>query len=162
MPTLSENTVLPKLALRKRSCCYWETRSNVKGQHSPTRTDNQRQKYMKKTHLLLLILAVIDGYGSHLMVVMIFVTQNNILKGPGISNRLLGFYLIFVYETPTKCKNNVLLCTIVRRQPVSSGVCKCNHPGLLWSQALTLARLRPLPPPPPPPFPQIANTGALS
>ena len=40
--------VLPKSALRKRSRCYWETRSNVKGQHAPTRTDNQRQKYMKK------------------------------------------------------------------------------------------------------------------
>ena len=25
-----------------------ETRSNIKGQHAPTRTDNQRQKYMKK------------------------------------------------------------------------------------------------------------------
>ena len=40
--------VLLKSALRKRSRCYWETRSNVKGQHAPTRTDNQRHKYMKK------------------------------------------------------------------------------------------------------------------
>ena len=48
-----------------------------KGQHAPTQTDNQRQKYMKKTHLLLRIFAVISRYGSHLMIVMIFVTQNN-------------------------------------------------------------------------------------
>ena len=44
--------VLPKSALRKRSRCYWETRSNVKGQHAPTRTDNQREKYMKKSHFV--------------------------------------------------------------------------------------------------------------
>ena len=37
----------PKSALRKRSRCYWKTRSNVKGQHTPMRTDNHRQKYMK-------------------------------------------------------------------------------------------------------------------
>ena len=61
---------LPKLVLRK-------TRSNVKGQHALTRTDNQRQKYMKNPHLLLRILAVIGRYGSHLMIVMIFVTKNN-------------------------------------------------------------------------------------
>ena len=85
--------VLPKSARRKHSCCYWETRSNVKGQHAPTRTDYQRQN-MKKNHLLLRILAVISRYGSHLMIVMIFVTQNNFLNGPGISDRLLGFYHI--------------------------------------------------------------------
>ena len=67
---------LPTLALRKCSRCYWETRSNVKGQHVPTR-NNQRQKYMKETHLFLQILAVIGRYGPHLMIVMIFVTQNN-------------------------------------------------------------------------------------
>ena len=72
--------VLPKSALRKRSRCYWETRSNVKGQYAPTRTDNQRQKYMKKIHLLLRILAVIGRYGSHLMIVMIFVPQKYLLK----------------------------------------------------------------------------------
>ena len=32
--------VLPESALRKRSRCYWETRSNIKGQHAPTWTDN--------------------------------------------------------------------------------------------------------------------------
>ena len=58
---------------------------------TPTR-NNQRQKYMmKKTHLLLRILAVIGRYGPHLMIV-IFVTQNNFLNGPGISDCLLGFY----------------------------------------------------------------------
>ena len=76
-----EYDCLAKIGLRKRLHCYWETRSNVKlkGQHVPTGTDNQRQKYMKKTHLLLRILAVIGIYGSHLMIVnvMIFVTQNN-------------------------------------------------------------------------------------
>ena len=36
--------------------------------------------------------AVIGRYGSHLMTVMIFVTQNNSQNGPGISDRLLGFY----------------------------------------------------------------------
>ena len=75
-----------------RSRCYWETRSNVKGQHAPPRTDNQRQKYMKKTHLLLRILAVMGRYGPHLMIVVISVTQNSFKNGPGISDRLLGFY----------------------------------------------------------------------
>ena len=65
---------LPTAALRKRSRCYWKTRSNVKGQHAPTR-NNQRQKYMEKNHILLRILAVIGRYGPHLMIVMIFVTQ---------------------------------------------------------------------------------------
>ena len=41
--------VLPKSALRKRSRCYWETWSDVKGQHALTRTDNRRRNYMKKT-----------------------------------------------------------------------------------------------------------------
>ena len=68
---------LAKIGIRERSHWYWETRSNVKGQQEPTRTDNQRQKYMNKIHLLLRILAVIGRYGSHLMIVMIFVTQNN-------------------------------------------------------------------------------------
>jgi len=38
-----------------------------------------------KNHLLLQILAVISRHGSHLMIVMLFVTQNNFLNGPGIS-----------------------------------------------------------------------------
>ena len=87
----------PKSALRKRSRCYWKTRSNVKGQHAPTQTDNQRQQQQqqqneneKNSHLR--ILAVIGRYGSHLMIMMIFVTQNNFLNGPGFSDRLLGFY----------------------------------------------------------------------
>ena len=36
-----------KIGIRKRSRCYWETRSNVKGQHEPTRSD-KRPKYMRK------------------------------------------------------------------------------------------------------------------
>ena len=44
---------------------------------------------MNKIHHLLRILAIIGRYGSHLMIVMIFVTQNNFLA---ISDRLLGFY----------------------------------------------------------------------
>ena len=36
-----------------------------------------KTKIYEKTHLLLWILAVIDRYESHLMIVMIFVTQNN-------------------------------------------------------------------------------------
>ncbi len=47
---------------------------------------------MEKTHLLLRILAVIGRFGPHLTIVMIFVTQNNFKNGPGISDRLLGFY----------------------------------------------------------------------
>ena len=47
---------------------------------------------MKQYHLLLRILAVIGRYGSRLMIVMIFVAQNSCLNGPGISDRLLGFY----------------------------------------------------------------------
>ena len=46
----------------------------------------------EKNHLLLRILAVIGIYGPHLMIVMIFVTPQNFLNGPGISDRLLGFY----------------------------------------------------------------------
>ena len=48
---------------------------------------------MKRNHLLLRILAVIGRYGSHLMIVMIFVTRKNFQNGPGISDRFLGFYL---------------------------------------------------------------------
>ena len=72
-----EYNCLAKIGIRKHSQCYWETRSTIKGQQEPTRTDNQSQKYMKKNRLLLWILAVISRYGSHLMIVMIFVTQNN-------------------------------------------------------------------------------------
>ena len=36
-----------------------------------------KAKIYEKTHLLLRILAVIGRYGPHLMIVMIFVTQNN-------------------------------------------------------------------------------------
>ena len=46
----SEYDCLVKIGVRKRSHCYWETRSNVKGQHAPTRSDNQRQKYMKNNN----------------------------------------------------------------------------------------------------------------
>ena len=66
---------------------------NVKGQHAPTE-NNQRQKYVLKTHLLLWILAVIGGFEPYLTIVMIFVTQNNFKNGTGISNRLLGFSLL--------------------------------------------------------------------
>ena len=41
--------------------------------------------------LCLLILAVVGRCGPHLMIVMIFVTQNNFLNCPGISDRLLVF-----------------------------------------------------------------------
>ena len=51
-----------------------------------------KTKIYEKNHLLLQILAVIGRYGPHLMIVMIFVTQNNFLNGPGISDCLLGFY----------------------------------------------------------------------
>ena len=47
--------------------------------------------------------AVIGRYGSHLMTVMIFVTQNNSQNGPGISDRLLGFYPV-----PSKSVPNTL------------------------------------------------------
>ena len=53
-------------------------------------------------HLLLWISAVVGRYRPHLMIVMIFVTQNNFSNGPGISDRLLGFY-------PSKNKN-IYLC----------------------------------------------------
>ena len=57
----------------KKVKCQWQaTCADSKQSNFP------RQKYnMKKTHLLLQILAVISRYGSHLMIVMIFVTQNN-------------------------------------------------------------------------------------
>ena len=63
-----------------RLSCQNQIHVNVKGQHAPTGTDsdsdNQKQKYTKKL-ILLQILAVIGRYGSHLIIVMIFVTQNN-------------------------------------------------------------------------------------
>ena len=69
---------MPTSALRKRSRCYWETRSNVKGQHDAPTRNNQRQKYMiKLTFSVLRILAVIGRYEPHLMIVIIFMTQNN-------------------------------------------------------------------------------------
>ena len=51
-----------------------------------------KTKIYEKNHLLLQILAVIGRYGPHLMIVMIFVTQNNFLNGPGVSDHLLEFY----------------------------------------------------------------------
>ena len=51
-----------------------------------------KTKIYEKTHLLLRISAVIGRHGPHLMIVMIFVTQNNFENYPGISDRLLGFY----------------------------------------------------------------------
>ena len=45
-----------------------------------TRDANSKQsktKIYEKNHLLLRILAVMGRYGPHLMIVMIFVTQNN-------------------------------------------------------------------------------------
>ena len=50
-----------------------------------------------KTRLLLRILAVIGRYGSLLMIVVIFVTQNNFENGPGISDLLLGFYRCLIF-----------------------------------------------------------------
>ena len=43
------------------------------------------------------------------MIVIIFVTQNNFLNGPGISDRLLGFYPELkcgLCEHHQKCQNN--------------------------------------------------------
>ena len=76
---------LPTSAYRKRSRCYWETRSDLK-QLKATILKK------KKTHFLLRILAVIGRSGPPLTIVMIFVTQDNFKNGPGISDRLLGFY----------------------------------------------------------------------
>ena len=44
---------------------------------SKTKIYEEKKKKRKKTHFLLRILAVIGRYGPHLMIVMIFVTQNN-------------------------------------------------------------------------------------
>ena len=74
----SEYDCLVKIGVRKRSHCYWETRSNVKGQHAPTRSDNQRQKYMKNNNKNSPFVADFGcnrRYGSHLMIAMIFVAK---------------------------------------------------------------------------------------
>ena len=99
---VASTIVLPKSALRKRSRCYWETSQTSKGNMSK---GNMRlleltikDKKIWKTHLLLRILAVIGRYGSHLMIVRIFLTSNNFLNGPGISDRLLGFYYGLVHR----------------------------------------------------------------
>ena len=47
---------------------------------------------MKKSNLSLRILAVIGRFGPHLTIVVTFMTQNNFKNGPGISDRILGFY----------------------------------------------------------------------
>ena len=53
-------------------------KQNYKKQNKNKKTKIYEKKQNKKTpHLLLRILAVIGRYGSHLMIVMIFVTQNN-------------------------------------------------------------------------------------
>ena len=52
----------------------------------------RRLLHMIKLPLFLQILVVIGRYGRHVMIVMIFVTQNNFWKGPEISDCLLGFY----------------------------------------------------------------------
>ena len=47
--TLSrEYDCLAKFGTKEAFTLLLGVRSNVKGQHAPTRTDNQRQKYMKK------------------------------------------------------------------------------------------------------------------
>ena len=63
-----------------------------------------KDKNIWKNHLLLRILAAIGRYGSHLMSVMIFVTQNNVSTGPGISDRLLGFYRLLLCRCHWKWK----------------------------------------------------------
>ena len=74
-------------ALRRLRSPLWQSLT-------PTR-NNQRQKYMKNL-LLLRTSAGISRYGPRLMIVMIFVTQNNFSNGPGISDHLLGFYLTII------------------------------------------------------------------
>ena len=60
--------------MRKRLRCYWETSKGNMRRLELTIKD----KNIWKNWPLLRILAVIGGYGSHLMIVMIFVTQNNL------------------------------------------------------------------------------------
>ena len=69
-----------------KNCCQRATCANSNWQ--------SKTKIYEKNHLLLRILAVIGRYGSHLMIVMIFLTQNNLKRRPGISDRLLGFFLL--------------------------------------------------------------------
>ena len=56
------------------------------------RLETIKDKICDKTHLLLRILGVIGRYGPNLMIVAIFVTQNNFKNGPEISDRLPRFY----------------------------------------------------------------------
>ena len=67
-----------------------------------------KKKIIEKTHLLLQITAVIGRYGPHLM---IFVTQNNFLNGPRISDHLLGFYPTFFPNKQMPCIYRVTLVT---------------------------------------------------
>ena len=69
------------------SSCYWETGSNIKLTERATCTDSNRHWIKDKNiwrnnnnHLLLWILAVFGRYGSHLLMVVIFLTQNNFFK----------------------------------------------------------------------------------
>ena len=72
--------VLPKSALRK---CSPDLVTGKLGQTSKAgnmrwlETIKDEKDMEKKNHFLLRILAVVGRYGSHLMIVMIFVTQNN-------------------------------------------------------------------------------------
>ena len=87
--TFSEGSVLIAVA------CY-RGRLPSSTLSTPTR-NNQRQKYMmKKTSFGCNRL--IGRPGPHLTIVtMIFVTQNNFKNGPGISDRLLGFYRFVLF-----------------------------------------------------------------
>ena len=68
------------------------------------RLETIKDENIWNNHLLLRISAVIGRCGPHLMIVVIFVTQNNFFwNGPGISNHFLGFYhdflsLYFVFD----------------------------------------------------------------
>ena len=72
---------------------HWGSIHIVTGKLGQTLKGCTDSKQSKSKHFLLQILAVIGRYGFHLMIVMIFVTQNNLKNGPVIPNHLLGFYL---------------------------------------------------------------------
>ena len=138
--TLSrEYDCLAKIGIRKRSRCYWETRSNVKGQHEPTGTDRDKNIWKKthtqKTHILLRILAVIGRHGSHLMIVVIFVTKITFNQ---------EFPTVSLDFTPVLCVIDLLLVLrVLIKNSFDMPVRKRKHNGLrVWNFALLFVVFR--------------------
>ena len=109
------------------------------------RLETKTQIYEKSSPFFGRILAVIGRYGPHLMIVMIFVTQNNFKNGPGISDRLLGFYQsyaqLFHLGSLQSYKQSLHCCKAYSENKMAANIVFCydlankegNHDGVASS-----------------------------